>query len=218
MCPPRPPPTIPLKNWMNGVIWILMWQEAVRTSNESNKNQIPNLSRTVRPVTKWSEETLERTKFYRDTLNQEKHDDVTDSTSTGRLVRGHKSTERCRLTPKHVERDQTTTETLVTVDQKEEHNIDFRVPGMSHSVVKEAEHLRVQELVKRIETHPHRAALHADLQQNDIYGPFSKDSKEMIRELGNVEFIRVVRGYTKKYNVLTVFSVGMVRTRVQRVG
>ena len=73
------------------------------------------------------------------------------------------------------------------MDQKEEHNIDFRVPGMSHSVVKEAEHIRVQELVKKIESHPHREALHADLQQNNVHNPFSKNSK-MIREMRNVEF------------------------------
>ena len=77
------------------------------------------------------------------------------------------------------------------MDQKEEHKIDFRVPGLSLSVVKEAEHLRVQELVKRIETHPHREALHADLQQNSVYNPFSKDSKDMIRELGNVELFEL---------------------------
>ena len=77
------------------------------------------------------------------------------------------------------------------MDQKEEHKIDFRVPGLSHSVVKEAEHLRVQELVQRIENHPHRAALHADLQQNNVYNPFSKNSKEMIRELGNVELFEL---------------------------
>ena len=53
--------------------------------------------------------TLERTKFDRDTLNQEKHDNVTDPTSTGRPVCGHESTERCVLTPKHVENDQTGT-------------------------------------------------------------------------------------------------------------
>ena len=29
----------------------------------------------------------------------------------------------------------------------EEHEIDFRVPGLSHAVEKEAEHLRVQKLV-----------------------------------------------------------------------
>ena len=73
-----------------------------------------------------------------------------------------------------------------SVDQKEEHEIDFRVPGLSHAVLKEADHLRVQELVKKIEDHPHREALHADLQQNNVYNPFSKNSKAMIREMGNV--------------------------------
>ena len=73
------------------------------------------------------------------------------------------------------------------MDQREEHGIDFRVPGLSHAVVGEAEHLRVQELVKKIENHLHREALHADLQQSNVYNPFSKNSKEMIRELGNVE-------------------------------
>ena len=75
----------------------------------------------------------------------------------------------------------------VLVDQEEEHKIDFRVPGLSHAVAEEAEHLRVQELVKRIENHPHREAPHADLQQNNVYNPFSNSSKAMIRELGNVE-------------------------------
>ena len=69
----------------------------------------------------------------------------------------------------------------------EELDIDFRVPGLSHAVVKEAEHFRVQELVKKIESHPHREALQADLQQNNVYNPFGDDAKAMIRELGNVE-------------------------------
>ena len=77
------------------------------------------------------------------------------------------------------------------MDQKEEHKIDFRVPGLSHAVVKEAEHLRVQELVKRIVSHPHREAFHADLQQNNVYNPFSKNSKAVIRELGNVELFEL---------------------------
>ena len=90
---------------------------------------------------------MEPTKFDRDTLNHEKHE-VTNSTST-EPVSGHESTKRCVLTPRHVENDQTGTEKPVTVDQKEEHKIDFRELGLSHSVVKEAEHLRVQELVKK---------------------------------------------------------------------
>ena len=62
---------------------------------------------------------------------------------------------------------------------------------MSHAVVEEAEHLRVQELVKKIENHLHREALHADLQQNNVYNPSSKNSKAMIRELSNVEFFEL---------------------------
>ena len=97
----------------------------------------------------------------------------------------------CVLTPEHVVDDQTGTRRPVLVNRKEEDEIDFRVTGLSHAVVKEAEHLRVQELVKRIETHPHREALHADLQQSNVYNPFSEDSKAMIRELGNVELFEL---------------------------
>ena len=74
-------------------------------------------------------------------------------------------------------------------------DIDFRVPGLSHSDVKEAEHFRVQQLVKKIESH--REALQADLQQNSVYNPFSDNSKEMIRELGNVELFELCETISK---------------------
>ena len=70
--------------------------------------------------------------------------------------------------------------------QLEEMDIDFRVSGLPHAVVKQAENFRVRELVKKIESHPHREALQADLQQNNAYNPFSDESKAMIREMGNV--------------------------------
>ena len=73
----------------------------------------------------------------------------TQLSRTVRPVGGSESTKRCVLTPNHGEEDQTGTERPVLVDQEEEHEIDFRVPGLSHALVKEAEHLRVQELVKR---------------------------------------------------------------------
>ena len=57
--------------------------------------------------------------------------------------------------------------------------------------MKEAEIFRVQELVKKIESHPHREALQADLQQNNVYNPCSNNSKSMIRELGNVELFEL---------------------------
>ena len=88
------------------------------------------------------------------------------------------------------EENQTRTERPVGGQEStkvEDLDIDFRVPGLSHSGVKEAEHFRVQNLVKEIESHPHREALHADLQQNNVYNPFSNNSKAMIRELANAE-------------------------------
>ena len=75
--------------------------------------------------------------------------------------------------------------------QREEIDIDFRLSGLPHAVVKQAENFRVREVVKKIESHPHRRALQADLQQNSGYNPFSDDLKAMIRELGNVELFEL---------------------------
>ena len=63
--------------------------------------------------------------------------------------------------------------------------------GLPHAVVKQAENSRVRELVKKIESHLHRRALQADLQQNNAYKPFSEESKVMIREMGNVELLEL---------------------------
>ena len=185
---PRPRPKISYKdNWMCDLD-----SEVAGSSKDTQRIEPkPNtqLSSAGRLVTRWKEESLERAKFDLETLNREKHDTVTDPTSMVKPVYGHESTKRCVL--RHVENDQTGTGKPGTEDQKEEHQVDFKVPGMSHSVVKEAEQLRVQELVKKIENHPHREALHADLLQNNVYNPFCKDSKEMIRELSNVELFEL---------------------------
>ena len=126
------------------------------------------LSRTVRPVGE-QQFTQEIEKDVLFGREGTKH-----STRTGRPVGGQQSTQ------------------LKDID------VDFRVPGLSHAVVKEAENFRVQELVKKIESHPHREALQPDLQQNNVYNLFSNNSKAMIRELGNVDrVIRVVRNNTE---------------------
>ena len=103
------------------------------------------------------------------------HEDVKHSTSTGRPV---------------------------LEDQKEEHEIDFRVPGLPHAVVKEAEHLGVQDSFEKDRKNSHREALHADLQQSNVYNPFSKKSKAMIREFGNVELFELCETIPKS----TMFS------------
>ena len=75
--------------------------------------------------------------------------------------------------------------------QLEEVDIDFRVSGLPHAVVKQAENSRVRELVKKIESHPYRQALQADLQQSNAYNPFSEKSKRMIQDMGNVELFEL---------------------------
>ena len=187
---PGPPPTISYKdNWTCDLD-----SDFTRSSEDIQRIELkPN-----------AQLSSKGTKFDRDILNQEKHDEVTDPTNSGKLVSRHQSTKRCVLTPKHVENNQTGTAKPVTVDQEEEHQIDFRVPGLSHSVVKEAEHLRIQELVKKIESHPHREALQADLQQNKSATHSSMiNSKEIIREVDNVELF--CAKLHQKCNVLTVF-------------
>ena len=67
-------------------------------------------------------------------------------------------------------------------------DIDFRIPGLPHSVVKQADNYRVREIVKKIENHPHRQDLQADLQQNNAYNPLSEKSKKMIKDMGNELF------------------------------
>ena len=70
-------------------------------------------------------------------------------------------------------------------------DIDFRVSGLPHAVVKEAENFRVRELVKKIESHPHRQARQAEQQQSNAHNPFSEKSKKMIRDMGNVELFEL---------------------------
>ena len=70
-------------------------------------------------------------------------------------------------------------------------DIDIRISGLPHSVVKHAENSRLRELVKKIENHPHRKDLQADLQRNNAYNPFGEKSKKMIKDMGNVELFEL---------------------------
>ena len=67
----------------------------------------------------------------------------------------------------------------------------FRISGLPHSVAKQTENCRVREVVKKIENHPHRQDLQADLQQYNAYNPFSETSKKMIMDMCNVELFEL---------------------------
>ena len=70
-------------------------------------------------------------------------------------------------------------------------DIDFRVSGLPHAVVKQAENSRVRELVKKIENHFHRQDIQADLQQNNAYNPSSEKSRKMILDMGKVDLFEL---------------------------
>ena len=66
-----------------------------------------------------------------------------------------------------------------------EEDIDFNIPGLPHSTVKQLHGASVRDLIHKIENHPNRHALQRDLQQ-------SQESKEMIHEVGNVELCELL--------------------------
>ena len=144
---PRPPPKTSLRNdWMKE-----LGSEVARQAEDSQPTQ-PNpnrICRTVRPVV--TEQT---------------------SRSSAQEIDTRFSLD-CKNTNLFVER----LEKDKDVDSDRERigrpvvDIDFRVSGLSHAVVKQAENFRVRQLVKNIESHPHRQDLQADLQQSNAYNP-----------------------------------------------
>ena len=175
---------IPLKiiGWKH---WIQKLLEVVETPNKPN--QKPKIQLLEQEYPWVSDRSPRRSK--KDVLFG--RESTKYSTRTVRPVDGPKSIQSCvpvsvELVDKYEDKDenadadQTRTRRPVggqQFTQLEEIDIDFRVPGLSHAVVKEAEHFRVRELVKKIESHPHREALQADLQQNNGHNPFSNIRK-----------------------------------------
>ena len=71
-------------------------------------------------------------------------------------------------------------------------DMDFKNPGIPHSIVKHAQSTRVRPLIQNIENHPNRHALQQDLRQNQSSNPFSPESKQMIRDVGNIELCELL--------------------------
>ena len=73
-----------------------------------------------------------------------------------------------------------------------EEDTDFNIPGLPHSAVKQLHGASVRDLIQKIENHPHRHALQRDLQQRQQFNPFSQESKDMIRDVGNIELCELL--------------------------
>ena len=71
-------------------------------------------------------------------------------------------------------------------------DMDFKIPGLPHSIVKQPQSTSVRELIQKIENHPNRHALQRDLRQSHSFNPFSTESKQMIHEVGNIELCELL--------------------------
>ena len=189
---PRPPPKISLKHdWMKELgSEVAQRQDGqvvqqFKSSQLNQPNPNPDHDRTVQPVvgndprtapggrkTSRSQE-IETRSFHEEAV---KHDrTVTPVVGTGKLVVGRDASHE----PGNEQ------------SMLNEVNIDFRIPGLPHSVVKQAQNSRVRELIKKIENHLHRHTLQLELQQNKAYNPFSTTRKQMIQDVGNVELFEL---------------------------
>ena len=79
-----------------------------------------------------------------------------------------------------------------TIRERIEADMDFKISGLPHSIVKHAQSASIRELIQKIENHPNRHALQRDLRQNQSFIPFSPESKQMIHEVGNIELCELL--------------------------
>ena len=167
---PRPPPKISLRNdWMKELgSEVADERFGFRSCSTTRRRSCANHDRTVKPVV-CPQEGVHQTRFSRGSTNFNVEDE-TNPERTGRPVVCSQS-DRSMLN---------------------EVDIDFRMLGLPHSVVKQADNYHVRELVKKIENHPHRQSLQRDLQQNNAYNPFGEKSKKTIKDMGNVELFELL--------------------------
>ena len=112
-----------------------------------------------------------------------------------------------------VHRDITTRNTDKELPRERiEEDIDFNIPGLPHSTVKQLQSASVRELIQKIENHPNRHALQRDLQQRQSFNSFSQESKQMIHEVENIELCELLdmEPKTQRKVCLSYWDVGIV--------
>ena len=84
------------------------------------------------------------------------------------------------------------------IRERIEEDMDFKIPGLPHSTVKQLQSASVRELIQKIENHPNRHDVQRDLQQSQSFNPFSQESKQMIHEVGNIELCELLTRNPKR--------------------
>ena len=98
------------------------------------------------------------------------------------------------------------------IRERIEEDMDFKIPGLPHSIVKQLHSASVRELIQKIENHPNRHALQRDLQQSQSFNPFSQESKQKIHEVGNIELCELLDTEPKTHCkvCLSYWDIGIV--------
>ena len=98
---------------------------------------------------------------------------VTDSSQTRSAHESETFNVKDEILRKRTERsvaDQNVSHESMMVNEAD---MDFRIPGLPHSVVKHAQSTSVRQLIQKFENHPDRHALQQDLRQNQSFDPLS---------------------------------------------
>ena len=98
-----------------------------------------------------------------------------------------------------------------------EENIDFNIPGLPHSAVKRSHGVNVQNLIQKIENHPQRRALQSDLQQHRQFNPFSKESRDVIKQLETLNCVNYSM-WNPKHSAKYVCRTGTSASSTARAG
>ena len=64
-----------------------------------------------------------------------------------------------------------------SIRERIEEDMDFKIPGLPHSTVKQLQSANVRDLIQKIENHPHRHAFQRELQQCQSFYPFNQEKK-----------------------------------------
>ena len=76
-------------------------------------------------------------------------------------------------------------------------NVDFSVSGIPEEAVKRSETLNILQLIRRITRHPQKQAVQNDLDKEQSFNAFSDESKQAIKEAGNIEISEIVNAEPK---------------------
>ena len=85
--------------------------------------------------------------------------------------------------------------------------------------MKHAQSTSVRQLSQKIKNHPNRHALQQDLRQKQTFNPFSPESKQMIRDVGNIELCELLETEPKtQCKVCLPYHTGTLASSIAHAG